>query len=114
MVQSTFSSKIRKLRKDAGYTQEDVSRMLNIQRQTYSNYENATRTPPLEIIISLAELYQISVDELVRKPVSAEESSLFAPPDTYEAKFIAEFSSLPKDRQKEVIEFIRFKQQFSE
>ena len=39
MGTTVFSTKIRKLRKEAGYTQDKVSRMLNIQRQTYSNYE---------------------------------------------------------------------------
>ena len=33
MEYTFFIDKIRKLRKEAGYTQEDVSRKLNIQRQ---------------------------------------------------------------------------------
>ena len=53
MGTTVFSTKIRKLRKEAGYTQDKVSRMLNIQRQTYSNYENALRVPPLETIVAL-------------------------------------------------------------
>lgn len=65
MEYTFFIDKIRKLRKEAGYTQEDVSRKLNIQRQTYCNYENGTRMPPLEIIIALADLYKLSVDALV-------------------------------------------------
>ena len=47
MEYTFFIDKIRKLRKEAGYTQEDVSRKLNIQRQTYCKYENGTRMPPL-------------------------------------------------------------------
>ena len=56
---------IKELRQKAGYTQAQVSQMLNIQRQTYSNYENATRTPPLEIITALADLYHVSTDYLL-------------------------------------------------
>ena len=47
MGQSNFSRKIRELRKQANYTQADVSRFLNIQRQTYCNYENAAARRPL-------------------------------------------------------------------
>ncbi len=105
-----FTKQIRTLRKKAGYTQEDVSRLLNIQRQTYCNYENGTRMPPLEIIIALAEVYQISVDALVRE--TPEEHPAVSPtPSTAEAKLLHDFSSLSSPKQKEVFEFIQFKKQ---
>ena len=85
------------------YTQEEVSRRLNIQRQTYCNYENAARTPPIEIIVSLAELYHVSVDYLVR---DTEMAPYLGIP---EKKLLNEFSALSSSKQKEVIEFIQFK-----
>lgn len=105
-----FTDKIRKLRKDCGYTQEDVSRKLNIQRQTYCNYENGTRMPPLEIIIALADLYKLPVDALIR------DNARTLPPDvpkftSYEATIIQTFLALDEKKQKEVGDFIRFKQQ---
>ncbi len=106
MKQTIFSSTIRQLRKKAGYTQEDVSNKLNIQRQTYCNYENACRTPPLEIIIALADLYQVSVDYLVLGADAAEAKS---PKAILKDKLFDEFSSLSKNTQKEVLDFIRFK-----
>ena len=65
MGTTVFSTKIRKLRKEAGYTQDKVSRMLNIQRQTYSNYENALRVPPLETIVALSGIYHVTLDSLL-------------------------------------------------
>ena len=103
MGQSNFSRKIRELRHQANYTQAEVSRFLNIQRQTYSNYENAARTPPIEIIVSLAESYHVSVDYLVRDTEMAPYIS------SHEKKFLNEFSALSSSKQKEVIEFIQFK-----
>ena len=109
MEYTFFIDKIRKLRKEAGYTQEDVSRKLNIQRQTYCNYENGTRMPPLEIIIALADLYKLSVDALVRDgtPVLSPE-----PPQltSYQATTIQTFLTLSEEKQKEAGDFIRFKQ----
>ena len=66
MTHTNLSRKLRALRKKSKYTQEYVSQFLNIQRQTYCNYENDARTPPLEIIVALSELYSVSVDYLVR------------------------------------------------
>ena len=111
MRQSIFSDTIRTLRKSAGYTQEEVSSKLNIQRQTYCNYENACRTPPLEIIIALADLYQVSVDYLVRGSEAVEEKS---PQALLKDKLFDGFSSLSKSAQKEVLNFIRFKKNFSD
>lgn len=111
MNQSVFSDMIRTLRKNAGYTQEEVSSKLNIQRQTYSNYENACRTPPLEIIIALADLYQVSVDYLVRGVEYKEEKT---PQALLKDKLFDSFSSLSKNAQKEVLNFIRFKKTYSE
>ena len=106
MKQTVFSSTIRMLRKKAGFTQADVSNKLNIQRQTYCNYENACRTPPLEIIVALANLYQVSVDYLVlgAKAVQARSSKAIL-----KDKLFDEFSSLSKSGQREVLDFIRFK-----
>lgn len=79
MGATIFSTKIRKLRKEAGYTQDKVSRMLNIQRQTYSNYENALRVPPLETIVALSGIYHVTLDSLLldqMPPISSDESAL--------------------------------------
>lgn len=104
MGYSYFSTKIRELRKEAGYTQAEVSRLLNLQRQTYSNYENASRTPPLEVVVDLANLYHISVDTLVQEPGQPNTS-----PNASAVQFIGEFSSLSERKQREVMDFIEFK-----
>ena len=109
MKKTIFSTTIRALRKKSGYTQEEVSHKLNIQRQTYCNYENACRTPPLEIIIALAELYHVSIDYLVLGVGAEKEKSAKA---QLKDRLFDEFSSLSKGTQKEVLEFIRFKKHF--
>lgn len=131
MRQSILSTKIRELRQNARYTQADVSRKLNIQRQTYCNYENSTRTPPIEIIVALAELYHVSVDYLVRDDIApsaptdrvsrtaagkscSSGASAGAPLPPLESRVLGELSSLPKNAQKEVLHFIQFKKLFPE
>lgn len=121
MTHTNLSRKLRSLRKKSKYTQEYVSQFLNIQRQTYCNYENDARTPPLEIIIALSELYNVSVDYLVRDTAITDElsgasiseplSRSFSVKNLQEKRLLSEFSSLTCDKQKEVIEFIQFKKQ---
>lgn len=110
MKTSILVGNMRTLRKKANYRQEDVSRLLNIQRQTYSNYENASRTPPLEIIIALAEIYNVSVDYLVCgiDHVSDRNASFLT---QEERQLLNEFSALSEQKRQEVLEFIQFKKQ---
>ena len=58
-------SNLLRLRKTHNYTQQQVSDMLNISRQAYSNYETSKRTPDLDSLIRLSQIYHISLDELV-------------------------------------------------
>lgn len=112
MKQSILLHNMRELRNTFNYTQADVSQLLNIQRQTYCNYENASRNPPLEIIIALADLYHVSVDYLVRgiptPPPDASSASLSAT----EKKVLNDFSTMNERNQKEVMNFIQFKKQY--
>ena len=98
-----LSENLRKLRINAGYTQDKVSQLLNIQRAAYCNYENGTRTPPIETIIALAELYHVSVDYLIRGLDTCPCTGVFS------RKILMETNSLPAVHQQEVLNFILFR-----
>ena len=53
------------LREDLDLHQKDVAKYLGISRSAYSNYENGTRKPDPETLKKLAELFHVSVDELL-------------------------------------------------
>ncbi len=117
MAKSVLAPHLRALREAGDFTQADVSKLLNIQRQTYCNYENDSRTPSIETIIDLADFFHVSIDELVR------EHDIAAPPapDTvsvlescpalfpHEQALIAEFRMLSPAIQKEILDFVHFK-----
>lgn len=54
------------LRKEAGISQGQLADKLNVSRQSVSKWENGTAIPDLDRIIELAEILQVSLDELVR------------------------------------------------
>ena len=62
-----LANNLRYLRKKHGLTQKALSKMLNISRQAYSNYETGKRTPDLDSLLFLARCYQVSLDALVLK-----------------------------------------------
>ncbi len=57
--------RIRDLREDRDLTQKQVSSYLMCDQSLYSKYERGERDIPLELIIRLADLYDVSVDYLV-------------------------------------------------
>ena len=57
-----------RLRKAHQYTQQEISDLLNISRQAYSNYETSKRTPDLDSLMRLADIYGVSLDQLVNHP----------------------------------------------
>ena len=59
-----FENLIR-LRKERGLSQEAVAEAVGIRSRTYQNYEYGGRIPPLSTLLALADLSDISLDELV-------------------------------------------------
>ena len=52
-----IGKRLKKLRKQQGYTQRQIAKYLNISQSLYAKYETQTRNPPLTIIKKLSELY---------------------------------------------------------
>jgi len=57
--------RLKELREDSDITQKYLAEMLHIKQNTYSQYENGHRQPPLEILIALAKFYDCTLDYLV-------------------------------------------------
>lgn len=63
----TLGEKICTLRTGKGLSQEDLAQRLEVSRQSVSKWETGQSVPDLEKIIRLADLFGVSVDELVRE-----------------------------------------------
>ena len=57
--------RIQDLRTDADMSQKQLSEILHISQRSYSHYETGSRNIPFEMLIRLANYYDISVDYLV-------------------------------------------------
>ena len=54
------------LRKINGYSQEEVAEKIGISRQAYAKWEKGTTIPDVEKCVLLAELYETTIDSLIR------------------------------------------------
>lgn len=125
MSESYLADNLRSLREAKKYSQKYISEQLHIARQTYTVYESGNRVPDISLICKLADIYDVSLDQLVLTDLSAH-SDLIAdgadsrhyaaipnksliPLSGANAKSITDFLNFPDDAQFEVREYIRFK-----
>lgn len=66
-------NKLMNLRKENGWSLQYVSSQLGVAKSTYAGYESGYRRPSLEALISMADLFDTSVDYILGRvddPVS--------------------------------------------
>lgn len=57
--------RLKELRQEHNKTQKEVADFLNVKQNTYSQYENEKRQVPVDILMRLADYYDVSVDYLL-------------------------------------------------
>lgn len=63
-MNKVLSDRLKKCREDKQMTQMQVAIMCDITERAYQNYELMTREPKLEILIRIADCYNVSLDYL--------------------------------------------------
>ncbi|CEP41750.1 MAG: helix-turn-helix domain-containing protein [Paraclostridium sordellii] len=63
----TIGRKLKQARLKKELTQENIANILNVSRSTISNWEIGRSYPDLESVVALSDLYNISLDELLRE-----------------------------------------------
>lgn len=65
-----IGQKLRQARLDSGLTQEAVAERVGVSRQTVSNWENNRSYPDIASVITLSDLYSLTLDELLKGDVA--------------------------------------------
>lgn len=63
-------------RKKKGYTQEQIAEKIGISRQAVAKWERGEALPDIENIMALAEIYEVTVDSLVRNVASYDTAAI--------------------------------------
>lgn len=62
---SVFSSILKKLRQEKGYTQDELAALLNVSRSRIGMYETGSREPDFDTLRSIADLFGVDIGRLL-------------------------------------------------
>lgn len=60
-----LGKRLKQLRKEQGLTQEDLALYLNVSKQSVWGYENNSVQPSLDVIVKIADRFNVSLDYLL-------------------------------------------------
>lgn len=69
-----IGSKLKKARNEKGITQEQAAELLDVSRQTISNWENNKSYPDIISVIKMSDIYSISLDHLLKEEKSMDQT----------------------------------------
>lgn len=61
-LQNCISTNMKYLRNYYGYTQRQLAEILHISRSAYATVETGRRTPKLDLLVQLSDLFNIRID----------------------------------------------------
>lgn len=71
-----FSKNLKTLRKQKGFSQEELASRLHVVRQTISKWEKNLSVPDADTLIRLAEILEVSVSELLGSKIETEKGNV--------------------------------------
>lgn len=60
-----FAERLKKIRREQGYTQQQLADLLGISKSAISMYENGVREPELSFIQKMAGIFGVDTDALI-------------------------------------------------
>lgn len=105
-----LGSNLKRLRNRYNYTQQQVADKIGVTRPAYTAYEKGTRNPDSSMLSKLADVFDVSIDELLgREPKQHDSSDDF---DAFMFEDKEAFDALPDDVKQELIKEINDKIEF--
>ena len=90
-----FAENLQALRKQKGWSQEQLADAIGVTRQTVSKWELGSTTPELEKLLALSQLFAISLDELTGNPSAPAQSKQELQPVMHGAGFFGGMGMRP-------------------
>ena len=101
-VSEPFGGRLARLRREAGYTQQELGEELGISQRMVAYYEGETEHPPTKLLPLLARALGVSADELLGlSPMKRIER-----PSGRLARRLKAVEELPPAEKRQVVQFI--------
>ena len=71
-----FHEKLKELRKEKGFTQQEVADLVHVNRVQYTNWESGKRQPSYERLSMLACIFDVSIDFLLSEYIEISKERL--------------------------------------
>lgn len=68
IIRQNIHTNVRRLRKRGHITQEQMAQHIGISRRTYANYENGSHSMPVDVLVCVADYFEVPLDTLVAAP----------------------------------------------
>ncbi|MGN0464955.1 MAG: helix-turn-helix domain-containing protein [Lachnospiraceae bacterium] len=78
-----LAEKIVKLRKEKGWSQEELAMQLNVSRQSVSKWESSASIPDLDRILKLSQVFEVSTDYLLKDEMEENKAQIVTIEDTF-------------------------------
>lgn len=65
MTNSNIAARLKELRIEKGFLQDQVAELVGVARNAISSYENGARQPSLDILVALARVYKTTTDYIL-------------------------------------------------
>lgn len=82
-----FCRTLKRLRNENGRTQEWVANKIGVTRPTYLKWENGQTIPDINAVCRIADLFNISLDELTSRDIDKKETTYKTYADIFKALF---------------------------
>jgi len=96
---------LKEIRKRLGISQSQAARGLNITQTTYNRYENGQRQIPNATLLSMAEYFGVSSDEILGRQLEPQKTS---GPRTAESRIISEgVDKMPPEERERALNILK-------
>jgi len=67
----SVNNNIKLLRKKSGMSQNELAEKIHVTRQTISNYETGKTNPDIEMLMLIAQVFEVDMNYIVAEPINA-------------------------------------------
>lgn len=60
-----FAEKVKELRKECGMSQKELAEMIKVDRSTVAGWETKDRIPDIMLLVNIADVFGVTLDNLV-------------------------------------------------